>query len=439
MEPQPGRPVAEEDVARAWGALRRGSLLRTQEGERIEVWFSGLRNPGAGPDFRRAVFRSERGRVVRGDVEVHLAATGWDAHGHGDDPRYRNVVLHVVARDDRLTPVLRPGGGRAPALVIGALTNTLTAGGPLDPCGAPGAGSAARGLLETVRRLGGRRFNAKVRWWRGRVAGLGPDAALFMGLVAALGHGEDRAPFQQVAAALPWPALGSALALAPPHERVAAAETWLLGTAGLLGPAAPSPPSLPSLGARWAALGAAPALAAEHWPRGGRRPNAAPWRRLAGLGALAARWSAAGGPAEALQRAVEGVVPGRWVARLRAHFRVDAAAAGVRGPALIGNGAADGLAVNVALPLLGALAALSGDAASERRVEAAYAAYPGLEPDAVVRRLGAALELSPFRLGACLQQGLHQLHRGYCQRGRQAACPCCRPGRDQDRAGRFRP
>ncbi len=52
-----------------------------------------------------------------GHVEIHLAASGWKAHGHDEDAAYDAVILHVVWKDDK--PVLRKDGTRLPTLELG--------------------------------------------------------------------------------------------------------------------------------------------------------------------------------------------------------------------------------------------------------------------------------------------------------------------------------
>ena len=76
------------------GALRPESL-RTVEGVPLKVIDPGTWNLEAGPDFLGAVVEVG-GMRMRGDVEVHLRAIDWTAHGHGTDPAYANVVVHVT-------------------------------------------------------------------------------------------------------------------------------------------------------------------------------------------------------------------------------------------------------------------------------------------------------------------------------------------------------
>ncbi|MBQ9470595.1 MAG: DUF2851 family protein [Bacteroidales bacterium] len=89
--------------------------LRTAQGEEVEVIDPGLPNPHAGPDFFNAKVRLG-GALWAGNVEMHVKASDWFAHGHHTDPRYNNVVLHVVVHADR--PALCAHGAEIPTLAI---------------------------------------------------------------------------------------------------------------------------------------------------------------------------------------------------------------------------------------------------------------------------------------------------------------------------------
>ena len=89
-------PLTERHVQAVWydNALRPRNLV-TRCGLPVRVVYPGDWNLGPGPDFRGAVLHVGDRRLA-GDVEVHLSPSGWRAHGHGDDPAYRNVVAHVT-------------------------------------------------------------------------------------------------------------------------------------------------------------------------------------------------------------------------------------------------------------------------------------------------------------------------------------------------------
>lgn len=106
--------LEEKQIQRIWATRGfRGSGMVTRSGRRIEILDPGRWNFQEGPDFRGAVLELD-GRRVHGDVEIHLHEADWRRHGHGRDPNFRNVVLHVVLFPDR--NVARPpddgGGGR---------------------------------------------------------------------------------------------------------------------------------------------------------------------------------------------------------------------------------------------------------------------------------------------------------------------------------------
>lgn len=82
------------DPARVW---------KTVDGADVQVLSPGRLNPHEGPDFLTvALFL--RGEVRLGDAEFHRSTGDWHAHGHSADPRYTNVILHIVTRNDAPPP-----------------------------------------------------------------------------------------------------------------------------------------------------------------------------------------------------------------------------------------------------------------------------------------------------------------------------------------------
>ncbi len=73
--------------------------LKTTEGVDVEVIDVGLHNDNAGADFFNAKVKLGDTLWV-GNVEIHDVASQWFEHGHHNDPRYNNVVLHVVGKAD---------------------------------------------------------------------------------------------------------------------------------------------------------------------------------------------------------------------------------------------------------------------------------------------------------------------------------------------------
>ncbi len=89
--------------------------MTTTGGEEAEVLFPGHPNDHDGPDFLEAQVKIA-GVLWAGHVEIHLRSSDWYAHGHYQDPRYDQVVLHVVAEHD--DTVRRSNGETVPEVVL---------------------------------------------------------------------------------------------------------------------------------------------------------------------------------------------------------------------------------------------------------------------------------------------------------------------------------
>jgi hypothetical protein len=75
--------------------------LALVSGEPVIVEYPGDENSHQGPDFVNARIRIN-GNYWIGSIELHLFTSGWQKHKHAEDPNYRNVILHVVWKQDRL-------------------------------------------------------------------------------------------------------------------------------------------------------------------------------------------------------------------------------------------------------------------------------------------------------------------------------------------------
>lgn len=91
------------------------SVLRTTTGDAVMVVHPGTPNTHGGPDFLNARIRLGD-TLWAGNVELHIRASEWKLHKHGQDPAYDSVVLHVVLEEDQ--PVFRENGERLPCLEL---------------------------------------------------------------------------------------------------------------------------------------------------------------------------------------------------------------------------------------------------------------------------------------------------------------------------------
>lgn len=364
------RFVDEAALAARWGDGVRGPL-RLEDGRALAVVFPGVPGGGPGPDFVGAILEAG-GDLLRGDVEVHLRASGWRAHGHHNDPAYAGVVLHVVAENDTRALATLSGAGRAIAVLVVGPARGATARLPgfTPPC----AFARARGydVPATLERMSLRRLRVKAA----RAAAMAPGApgqALYALLLETLGGAANRAAFAALARMLPLAALIDRCDGAPLAASRAFAATVAL-------------------------KGAAAGIVLR---RAGLRPLASPARRLVVAGAaVAALWPRGAPPA--------------FPAAL-----TTAAGSILRLPGL-GRAAAIEVAVNAVLP-----AALASGEWAEAAVEAAWLRLPAPGTYGRLRRLsgwiGGAGE-PPFTTAARLQGGL-ALFNDYCTRGHCGACP----------------
>jgi len=259
--------ITERHVQAIWydPAFRPRNLV-TRRGSEVRVVSPGEWNTGPGPDFRHAVLEvgKERRRLV-GDVEVHLAPADYDFHGHGTDPRYRNVVAHVTWR----------GGPEAKSLPSDAISiwiGRFLASDPrftpeqidlmaypfarlpeeMRPCAARYA-QDPEGARRLLVQAGRHRLRMKSRRLLGRVTELVHETAMpaervrrqvyYEEVMTALGYSRNARQFRRVAERVP---------VAELSEETEVARSMLL-TAGSF----------------------------EIWDRAGCRPDNSPERRLA--------------------------------------------------------------------------------------------------------------------------------------------------------------
>jgi len=182
----------------------------TTDGRPVRVTSTGRWNLLGGPDFKdaRIMIGDER---VHGDVEVHLRAADWMAHGHSKDPAYDRVVLHVVLfpSAERATPG-RDGRGIPILCLLPLLYHDLEE----YAADAAVAGLAHRPSVRIVEALGAltaeerlrlltaeaeARWRQKVRFACVRLERLGWEQACHQSALEILGYRYNRVPMLRVA------------------------------------------------------------------------------------------------------------------------------------------------------------------------------------------------------------------------------------------------
>jgi hypothetical protein len=210
------RPVSEYFVQKLWAEEIFLNPLETLAGEQIQILQPGFRNHQAGPDFLHACIINEKGFQETGAVEIHLEPQSWDTHGHSQDQRYENVILHIVWDRGNKEHFSRTNENRHVRQV--ELKSQLK--WPLSPLrtifqDAPEReeiprireGKCASALdvwedaeiLNLLESAGQYRFRKKTALWRMRAGVWGEEQALWTGIAEALGYSGNKEAFRALA------------------------------------------------------------------------------------------------------------------------------------------------------------------------------------------------------------------------------------------------
>lgn len=109
-------PIQEALLHYVWRSKRWDMQdLTLSDGRPLEILRFGVPNHDAGPDFLEGQVLID-GMQWYGQVEMHVRASDWNLHGHQNDPRYDNVILHVVYDHD--VNIYRSDGSLIPTLII---------------------------------------------------------------------------------------------------------------------------------------------------------------------------------------------------------------------------------------------------------------------------------------------------------------------------------
>ncbi len=189
---------------------------RTTDGRRVKILFPGKWNLLGGPDFAAAKFQFDDEPPITGDVELHLRAEDWAAHGHARDRAYDDVKLHVVLFPPDTKRVARDARGEAiPTLCLLPLLWHDLEEYAADEAMEKLADRPAVRLVEELSRLPSaevmtllrrearKRWDQKVYFARLRVKRLGWREACHQTALEILGYRFNRAPMLRIATRVP--------------------------------------------------------------------------------------------------------------------------------------------------------------------------------------------------------------------------------------------
>jgi len=444
--PAPG--WREEHLIHLWRTQRLlEGMVSTLAGESYRVVYPGRRNRDEGPDFQGAILANDKGGLINGDIEVHLRAQEWYGHGHHEDQRYSNVILHVVLWDHGQAAADLPGGGIAPttalSTAIGELPPEAILGPPLPMALEPCSDTSKRMHVSwevVLDRAGDDRFAARADQLEGDLHMLPAQEVLFMGIMTALGYSRNAQAFLQLAEQLPWEHIAGLVQGKQPQERAVHIQALMLGMARLLpsqrkpcGLAAEVDATAHMLEGLWSAYHLQEPEAAPEWHFFRVRPSNHPMRRIVGASYLLSRALEQGLIAFLLQAMQSGENEGAWRSLEEAlmvqvegywsrHWDFGKS---FRGGALIGVDRAREIAINGVLPFFLAWSHKMSDTPLEERVWRIYRGYPAMGDNQIVREMLRQLSLEDgVRIDtARRQQGLLHLYKSRCLGMRCQGCP----------------
>ena len=382
----------EEAVVRLWqNADRLASGLVTQDGRRLKVLYPGRRSSSAGPDFRDCVLSTDSGDIMVGDVEVHVTAGGWSAHGHHVDSNYNGVVLHVVLTPTGRSTTTLESRAEAPVAAIGVASQNEEA--DAEPVIKAEEDLPASALQERLDRAGDERFRSKADGYAMELEAGDAEQVLYAGIMEALGYSANRRPFAALAVNVPI-AMLRALRDEPGATRLLAIRAMLVCASGLMSSVAPGDAEE----FRAVHKGLPPVeKIAEPWKTFRVRPSNHPLRRIEGAAVLIDR-ALDEGLVSALARTVRQGTHRPIIQWLTAQ-------------PFIGESRAREIAVNVVLPFTYAWGGIARDRDLRVASKEIFERMPGLADNEITREMKRLLPPGVDTRGARRHQGLIHLYK----------------------------
>jgi hypothetical protein len=296
VEEQPllNRRWSELEYQALWYSGAFGSSFRATNGSLVEVIQFGFWNREPGPDFVNAVIRTDGTQEFKGDIELDINVADWERHGHGDNPTFRNVVLHLFLHNSGSAFFTRTIDHREVVQVqlkTGGMLLTEAGSALAKPgaCCAPLANLTSATLDQIIETAAKIRLEKKSLALRRSVRIHGIDEALFQALAIALGYKWNKIPFLIIA---------QRVSLTRLRANPTVAEAILFGLSGFLeqsrSASLPDDGYLNELWTHWWKMRSELhdlMLRPDLWKLGGSRPNNHPHRRLGALAQIAAGWS----------------------------------------------------------------------------------------------------------------------------------------------------
>ena len=416
-----------------------GADMATDNGEPLRVVYPGRLNDDRGADFRDAVIFAD-GQMVKGEVEVHVRSSSWQAHRHHEDPAYNNVILHVVMWRDSPAATVLSNGKEVPTLVLSESWERYSGSGM--PCREADASLTWEAISRVLDDAGRERFLAKSDNFLVEMDQIDGGQSLYQGVMGALGYSKNKEPCLELARRLPLNILEAiAQANSPKEECLYQLQALLMGSAGLL-PSQRFPeyqrnnsddPRVARLEGYWANNPNPAAMSGREWRIFKVRPGNFPVRRIAAMSYLLLRYRE-GGLLEGITRLVDKASIEEEHRKLEAGFIVtdDGYWSGHYdfGPgrkltktALLGGNRAAGIAINILLPFTSAWGRFTSQTGLEEKALDLYGSYPGTAENSVVRHMKNQLGLKgKSHLTARQEQGLIHIYDTLCTQGRCNRC-----------------
>jgi hypothetical protein len=444
--------IPERQVVAIWQRRLTGRTdLVTEEGEPIKIIYPGRINDDRGADLLDAVITTSQG-LLKGDVEVHVKSSSWWAHRHHQDPIYNRVILHVVFWRDTETAINLQNGQKVPTLALNKFINNRTdqhinpaypsPKGHM-PC-RQATGRRNTGFMGALLDMAGEeRFLAKSAGFQAALAQTEAGQPLYEGIMGALGYTKNKLPLIELAGRMPLHRLKSVTSeKVPDNAYLAQQQALLLGTAGLL----PSQRHnqrvtgnrddawIEKLEKIWASSRLTETMSEDDWHLFKVRPSNFPARRIAAMSYLLLRYrekgileelvnkideAPAGTGYSRLEKALQVTTDGYWANHL--DFGLPSK---MRLPALLGEGRAADIIVNVLLPFAAAWGRLIARTELTRKAFDLYRHYPRLDVNTVERHIRNQLGINHYLVNSAQrQQGLIHIYRTLCSQGKCHQCP----------------